>query len=77
MSVQQSARVSSPGARLGNGDVFPSLRVAAVGGGTFSLPDDLAGSFGVVLFYRGRGALTATRSSRRFTGRRANWPRWG
>ena len=53
MSVQQSARVSSPGARLGNGDVFPSLRVAAVGGGTFSLPDDLAGSFGVVLFYRG------------------------
>ncbi len=38
---------------LGNGDTFPSLRVAAVGGGTISLPSDLAGSYGVVLFYRG------------------------
>ena len=53
MSVQQSARVSSPGARLGNGDVFPLLQLAAVGGGTISLPADLAGSFGVVLVYRG------------------------
>jgi len=53
MSVQQSARVSSPGYRLGNGDVFPLLQLAAVGGGTISLPADLAGSFGVVLVYRG------------------------
>ncbi len=30
-----------------------SLRVVAVGGGTISLPSDLAGSYRVVLFYRG------------------------
>jgi peroxiredoxin len=39
--------------RLDNGQPFPSLEVAAVGGGTISLPDDLAGSYGVVLIYRG------------------------
>ena len=49
----QHTRIDSPGTLLGNGDVFPSLQLAAVGGGTISLPDDLAGSFGVVLFYRG------------------------
>jgi peroxiredoxin len=38
---------------LHNGDTFPTLTVDAVGGGTISLPDDLAGSFGVVLIYRG------------------------
>lgn len=38
---------------LNNGDTFPTLTVDAVGGGTISLPDDLAGSFGVVLIYRG------------------------
>ena len=32
---------------------FPQLDVPAVGGGTISLPEDLAGSFGVVLIYRG------------------------
>jgi len=49
----QHTRTLSPGSLLGNGDVFPSLQLAAVGGGTISLPGDLAGSFGVVLFYRG------------------------
>jgi len=39
--------------RLSNGQPFPSLEVPAVGGGTISLPDDLAGSYGVVLIYRG------------------------
>lgn len=38
---------------LHNGDTFPQLEIAAVGGGTVSLPGDLAGSFGVVLIYRG------------------------
>lgn len=39
--------------RLDTGDTFPDLTVPAVGGGTISLPGDLAGSFGVVLIYRG------------------------
>src|SRR6201986_1493791 len=34
-------------------DQFPALSVARPGGGTFRLPDALAGHFGVVLFYRG------------------------
>ncbi len=39
--------------RLNNGDIFPVLDIPAVGGGSISLPGDLAGSFGVVLVYRG------------------------
>ena len=39
--------------RLRNGQPFPPLEVPAVDGGTISLPDDLAGSYGVVLIYRG------------------------
>jgi peroxiredoxin len=39
--------------RLENGQTFPSLQLPKVGGGTLSLPDDLAGEFGVVLVYRG------------------------
>lgn len=39
--------------RLENGQTFPSLQLPRVGGGTVSLPEDLAGSFGVVLVYRG------------------------
>jgi peroxiredoxin len=35
------------------GDHFPTFHVPLTGGGTLTLPDDLAGSFGVVLFYRG------------------------
>ncbi|WP_029556648.1 peroxiredoxin family protein [Xanthobacter sp. 91] len=39
--------------RLQNGETFPSLTVPAVGGGTIALPGALAGSYGVVLVYRG------------------------
>jgi peroxiredoxin len=39
--------------RLHNGETFPSLSFPAVGGGTIALPDDVAGSYGVVLIYRG------------------------
>jgi peroxiredoxin len=35
------------------GDPFPGLIVNLSGGRTVHLPDDLAGRFGVVLFYRG------------------------
>ena len=38
---------------LSNGKSFPQLKVPAVSGGVISLPDDLAGSYGVILFYRG------------------------
>ena len=38
---------------LHNGDAFPPLSIAKVGGGTLKLPDDLKGSFGVILVYRG------------------------
>ena len=38
---------------LQNGDVFPSLTFARAGGGEIHLPGDLAGGFGVILFYRG------------------------
>ncbi len=38
---------------LHNGDIFPRLSIRKAGGGTMSLPDDLKGGFGVVLFYRG------------------------
>jgi peroxiredoxin len=39
--------------RLENGQTFPDLQLPLVGGGTLSLPGDLAGSYGVVLVYRG------------------------
>ena len=38
---------------LNPGDSFPSLSLSQPGGVTLSLPDALAGGFGVVLFYRG------------------------
>lgn len=38
---------------LQNGQLFPELKLSAVGGGTLSLPGDLAGSYGIVLIYRG------------------------
>ncbi len=37
---------------LDTGDDFPRLTIPKVGGGEIVLPDDLAGSWGVVLFYR-------------------------
>jgi peroxiredoxin len=39
--------------RLQNGDVFPDLAIDLVDGGTMVLPRDLAGSYAVILFYRG------------------------
>lgn len=38
---------------LHNGDAFPTLEVPAVGGGFVSLPSAVAGSYAVVLIYRG------------------------
>jgi peroxiredoxin len=38
---------------LSNGQMFPSITLPAVGGGTLALPRDLAGAYGVVLIYRG------------------------
>ena len=38
---------------LRNGHVFPDVHVPALGGGSLALPRDLAGSYGVVLIYRG------------------------
>jgi peroxiredoxin len=35
------------------GDAFPALTVSLIEGDTLTLPDALAGGFGVVLFYRG------------------------
>jgi peroxiredoxin len=35
------------------GDTFPQLSLSVSGGGTVTVPDALAGGFGVVLFYRG------------------------
>lgn len=39
--------------RLRNGQTFPTLNLPRVGGGSLSLPEALAGGFGVVLIYRG------------------------
>jgi peroxiredoxin len=38
---------------LNNGQKFPELNLPAVGGGTIHLPQDLMGSYSVVLIYRG------------------------
>jgi peroxiredoxin len=38
---------------LHNGERFPTLTISTVGGARLSLPDDLVGSFSVVLVYRG------------------------
>ena len=37
---------------LDTGDPFPRIDIDKVGGGKIVLPDDLRGSWGVVLFYR-------------------------
>lgn len=38
---------------LQTNDAFPPLTFARAGGGEIRLPDDLAGGFGTILFYRG------------------------
>jgi peroxiredoxin len=40
-------------AHLNNGDAFPALTFDTVGDGTLSVTDYLAGSYGVILMYRG------------------------
>lgn len=39
--------------RLQNAQVFPSLEIPAVGGGTIQIPHSLRGAYGVILIYRG------------------------
>ena len=39
--------------RSHNGQLFPSLEITVVGGGTIQIPQSLRGSYGVVLIYRG------------------------
>ena len=39
--------------RLRNGDVFPDLVINVVNRGAMTLPGDVAGSYAVILFYRG------------------------
>ncbi len=38
---------------LNNGDQFPSVSGATVGGGRLTIPEDLKQEWNVVLFYRG------------------------
>ena len=38
---------------LNNGDVFPDITLDVVGGGSVSLPADVAGSYAAILIYRG------------------------
>src|SRR5438270_2177829 len=39
--------------RLSNGEHFPTITASRVGGGKMSVPQDLAGRWAVLLFYRG------------------------
>ena len=39
--------------RLENGKIFPAIELPRLGGGTLNLPGELAGSYGVILIYRG------------------------
>ena len=53
---------------LQNGNRFPAISAPKAGGGTLSLPGDLAGSFGVVLFYRGSWCPYCNAQLSRFAG---------
>ena len=39
--------------KLGPGDLFPTMSVTLVGGGSISLPADMDGNYNIILFYRG------------------------
>ncbi len=39
--------------RLENNQLFPTIVAPTVGGGKMTIPADLAGSWSVLLFYRG------------------------
>ena len=56
------------------GDPFPVLRVPLHSGGTLSLPGALAGSFGVILFYRGAWSAYCNAQFGRFSEPRRAWP---
>lgn len=59
---------------LNPGDSFPALTLTQPGGQTLALPDAFAGSFGVVLFYRGswcRYCVEQLRAFQRSSGRLA------
>jgi peroxiredoxin len=45
--------METPVPLLNNGDAFPKLTLPAVGGGSIALPAAFAGSWGVVIIYRG------------------------
>jgi len=51
MSIPSTQSVMAT--RLSTGDLFPHLKAQQVGGGPFELPQALAGSWSVILFYRG------------------------
>ena len=40
-------------AKIENGDTLPTLTACVVGDGSMTLPDDLKGSWSVMVFYRG------------------------
>lgn len=39
--------------KLNAGDVFPSLAIDLVDGGTIKIPEDMDAKYRVILFYRG------------------------
>lgn len=39
--------------KLGAGAPFPAMTLSRTSGGSFELPGDLSGRYGIVLFYRG------------------------
>jgi len=39
--------------KLGSGETFPAMKLSDSDGNEFSLPADLGGKYGIVLFYRG------------------------
>lgn len=41
------------GEKLRSGETLPTFTLQQVGGGSVTLPEDLPGEFGVVLFFRG------------------------
>jgi peroxiredoxin len=51
---------------LNTGSAFPALSVHTVGGGDLDIREELAGSFGVVLFYRGSWCPYCTAQLRAF-----------
>src|SRR5258708_39144540 len=47
------AKNKGAGMHLSNGEHFPTITASRVGGGEISIPEDLAGRWAVLLFYRG------------------------